>query len=162
MSDLEKSITMLFRRKGKDSLTEQEFVSSASFDLRWFSPKDAQRLLDLSLSGGHLKRKNGHITPTFDLSGIDVPLDYKPSKQVLDAPVKTHADLFSEIVDRIVRTKAVPKREVVSKVNKKQEMLGIDVEPAALLVASDYGLQVDNAFIERAESEILSRDLSVN
>lgn len=163
MSDLEKSITMLFRRKGKGSLTEQEFVSSASFDLRWFSPKDAQKLLDLSLSGGHLKRKNGQVMPTFDLSGIDVPLDYKPSKQVLDAPVRRgHADLFSEIVDRIVRTKAVPKREVVSKVNKKQEMLGIDVEPAALLVASDYGLQVDNAFIERAESEILSRDLSLN
>ncbi|MBN1677846.1 MAG: DUF2240 family protein [Candidatus Thermoplasmatota archaeon] len=160
MSELEKSITMLFRRKGKDSLTEQEFVSSASFDLRWFSPKDAQKLLDLSLSGGHLKRRNGHVIPTFDLSHIDVPLDYKPSRQVLEAARKS-VDLFSEIVDRIVRTKAVPKREVVSKVNKKQEMLGIDVEPAALLVASDYGLQVDNTFIERAETEILSRDLSL-
>ncbi len=161
MSELEKSITTLFRRKGKDSLTEQEFVSSASFDLRWFSPKDAQKLLDLSLSGGQLKRINGHVVPTFDLSCIDVPLDYKPSKQILEMPAKKPADLFSEIVDRIVRTKAVPKREVVSRVNKKQEMLGIDVEPAALLVASDYGLQVDNAFIERAETEILSRDISL-
>lgn len=161
MSDLEKSITMLFRRKGKDSLTEQEFVSSASFDLRWFSPRDAQKLLDLSLSGGQLKRRSGHVVPTFDLAGIDVPLDYKPTKQILEAQAKKDADLFSEIVDRIVKTKAVPKREVVSKVNKKQEMLGIDVEPAALLVASDYGIQVDNAFIERAESEILSRDISV-
>lgn len=162
MSDLEKSIAMLFRRKGKDSLTEQEFVSSASFDLRWFSPKDAQRLLDLSLTGGHLRRTNGIVVPTFDLSDIDIPLDYKPSKQILEAPTKRPADLFSEIVDRIVRTKAVPKREVVSKVNKKQEMLGIDVEPAALLVASDYGLKMDSAFIERVETEILSRDMSVH
>jgi hypothetical protein len=90
---------------------------------------------------------------------VQVPLDYKPSKEVLEQVVKRPADLFSEIVDRIVKTKAVPKREVVSRVNKKQEMLGIDVEPAALLVASDYGLSVDNGFIERAESEILSRDL---
>lgn len=159
MSDLEKSIAVLFRRKGKDSLTEQEFVSSASFDLRWFSPKDAQRLLDLSLSGGKLKRRDGHVVPTFDLTGIDVPLDFRPTKQVLEAQVRKDVDLFSEIVDRIVKARAVPKREVVSKVNKKQEMLGIDVEPAALLVASDYGIQVDNAFIERAESEILSRDI---
>lgn len=161
MSDLEKSITMLFRRKGKDSLTEQEFVSSASFDLRWFSPKDAQKLLDISLSGGHLKRKNGSVMPTFDLEGVDVPLDYRPSKEVLEAHAKRPADLFSEIIDRIARTMSVPKREIVSKVNKKQEMLGIDVEPAALLVASDYGLQVDNAFIERAETEILSRDMTL-
>lgn len=160
MSDLEKSITVLFRRKGKDSLTEQEFVSSASFDLRWFSPKDAQKLLDLSLSGGQLKRRNGHVVPTFDLGGVEVPLDYKPSRQVLEAHAKKPTDLFSEIVENIVKMKSVPKREVVSKVNKKQEMLGIDVEPAALLVASDYGIQVDNAFIERAESEILSRDIS--
>ncbi len=161
MSDLEKSITLLFRRKGKESLTEHEFVSSASFDLRWFSPKDAQRLLDMSLTGGRLKRINGHIVPTFDMSEIDVPLDYKPTRNMLEAPAKKHADLFSEIVERIVKTKAVPKREVVSRVNKKQEMLGIDVEPAALLVASDYGIQVDNAFIERAETEILSREMPI-
>jgi len=160
MSDIEMSIAVLFRRKGKDTLTEQEFVSSASFDLRWFSPKDAQKLLDLSLSGGHLRRVGGHISPAFDLASIDVPLDYRPPKRVLEAHTRRHVDLFSEIVDRIARTMSVSKREVVSKVNKKQEMLGIDVEPAALLVASDYGIQVGSAFIERAGSEILSRDLA--
>ncbi|OGS56812.1 MAG: hypothetical protein A3K60_06930 [Euryarchaeota archaeon RBG_19FT_COMBO_56_21] len=158
MSDLQRSITALFRRKGKESLTEQEFVSSASFDLRWFSPKEAQKLLDVSLTGGYLQRKNGHIMPTFDLRSVEVPLDFKPSKEVLEQASKSKADLFSEIVEKIVKVRSVPKREVVSKVNKKQEMLGIDVEPAALLVASDYGLSLDSAFIQRAESEILSRD----
>ncbi|MEM4233109.1 MAG: hypothetical protein QXZ19_03965 [Thermoplasmata archaeon] len=42
--------------------------------------------------------------------------------------------------------------------NKKQELLGIDVEPAVLLVASDYGVGLDNSLIERASSEILHRD----
>jgi hypothetical protein len=158
MSDLQRSIAVLFRRKGKEFLTEQEFVSSASFDLRWFSPKEAQKLLDVSITGGLLQRKNGHIVPTFDLSSIDVPLDYRPSKQILEQVSKSKADLFSEIVEKIVKVRSVPKREVVSRVNKKQEMLGIDVEPAALLVASDYGLSLDSAFIQRAESEILGRD----
>ena len=158
MSDLQRSIAVLFRRKGKEFLTEQEFVSSASFDLRWFTPKDAQKLLDASLTGGYLQRKNGHIVPTFDLGSIEVPLDFKPPREILDQAVKNKADLFSEIVEKIVKVRSVPKREVVSRVNKKQEMLGIDVEPAALLVASDYGLSLDSAFIQRAESEILGRD----
>ena len=158
MSDLQRSIVLLFRRKGKDFLTEKEFVFSASMDLRWFSPKDAQRLLDLGITGGYLQKKNGNIVPTFDTSLVEVPLDYKPSKEVFAQVPPRHQDFFFEIVERIAKTKSVPKREIVSRVNKKQELLGIDVEPAALLVASDYGLSVDNGIIERAESEILHRE----
>lgn len=156
---MKRSIAVLFRRKGKEFLTEQEFVYSASMELRWFPPKDAQKLLDFGLSGGFLQRKNGNIFPTFDFSAIEVPIDFKPSREIFDHAIKSNADLFSEIVEKIVRTKSVPKKEVVSRVNKKQELLGIDVEPAALLVASDYGLTMDNGFIERATNEILTRDL---
>jgi hypothetical protein len=159
MTDLERSIALLFRRKGKNFLTEKEFVFSASMDLRWFSPKDAQKLLDIGISGGYLQKKNGNVVPTFDTTSIEVPLDYKPSREIFEQLPKKNQDFFSEVVEKIVRTKSVPKREVVSKVNRKQELLGIDVEPAALLVASDYGLSVENSFIERATSEILHRDL---
>jgi hypothetical protein len=160
MTELEKSIAVLFRRKGKDLLTEREFVFSASMDLRWFSPKDAQRLLDAALTGGYLQKKNGSLLPTFDCDKVEVPLDYRPTKNVLDVKKTAGSkDLFSEIVEDIVRSRSVPKREVVSKVNRKQEVLGIDVEPAALLVACDYGMPVDGSYIERAASEILSRDM---
>jgi len=158
MSDLQRSIALLFRRKGKEALTEKEFVFSASMDLRWFSPKDAQRLLDLGLTGGYLQKKNGSVLPTFDTASIEVPLDYRPGKEVFESVPKKQQDLFSEVVERIVKTKAVPKREVVSRVNKKQELLGIDVEPAVLLVASDYGVGLENSLIERATSEILNRE----
>jgi hypothetical protein len=158
MSDLQRSIALLFRRKGKEFLTEKEFVFSASMDLRWFSPKEAQRLLDVGITGGYLQKKNGNIVPTFDTSMIDVPLDYKPGRDIFEHVPRKPQDFFSEIVDKIVKTKSVPKREVVSRVNKKQELLGIDVEPAALLVASDYGLSMESGIIERAESEILHRE----
>ena len=161
MTDLQRSIALLFRRKGKDFLTEKEFVFSASMDLRWFSPKDAQKLLDIGISGGYLKKNNGNIVPTFDTSAIEVPLDYKPGKEIFENAPKKEQDFFSEIVERIVKSKSVPKREVVSRVNRKQELLGIDVEPAALLVASDYGVSVENSFIERATSEILHRDFGM-
>jgi hypothetical protein len=159
MSELQRSIAVLFRRKGKELLTEREFVFSASMDLRWFSPKDAQKLLDMGVGGGFLERKNGNLMPTFDTSSVQVPLDYRPPKEVLLECVKRSTDLFTEIVEKIVKTKSVPKREVVSRVNRKQEMLGIDVEPAALLVAYDYGLPLEKPYIDRAACEVLGRDL---
>ncbi len=160
MTELEKSVAVLFRRKGKELLTEREFVFSASMDLRWFSPKDAQKLLDAALTGGYLRKKDGNLLPTFDCDKVDVPLDYRPTKGVLEVKKPSRSvDLFSEIVESIVKTRSVPKREVVSKVNRKQEVLGIDVEPAALLVACDYGMPVDGSYIERAASEVLSRDM---
>jgi hypothetical protein len=115
-------------------------------------------LLDVGITGGYLQKKNGNIVPTFDTSLIDVPLDYKPGRDIFEHVPRKPQDFFSEIVDKIVKTKSVPKREVVSRVNKKQELLGIDVEPAALLVASDYGLSMESGIIERAESEILHRE----
>ncbi len=159
MSEVQRSIAVLFRRKGKEILTEKEFVFSASMDLRWFSPKDAQKLLDAGLTAGFLKRIDGNLLPTFDFSGIDIPIDYKPTPDALKETVETRSrDLFSEIVATISKSMSVPKREIVSRVNKKQEMMGIDIEPAALLVAGDYGVDVDGAFIERATSEVLGRE----
>lgn len=158
MSELQRSIAVLFRRKGKELLTEREFVFSASMDLRWFSPKDAQKLLDMGLTGGYIERKNGSLVPTFDTSSVDVPLDYRPSKEIFQEGASKQRDLFCEIVEKISKTKSVPKREVVSRVNRKQELLGIDIEPAALLVASDYGILLDSSYIERATLDILSRD----
>lgn len=159
MSEIERSIAVLYRRKGKEVLTEKEFVFSASMDMRWFSPKDAQKLLDAGLAGGLLKKVDGNLLPTFDFGRIDVPIDYKPNTKMLnDATVRRARDLFSEMVDTISRSRSVPKREVVSRVNKKQEKMGIDIEPAVLLVAYDYGLDVGGSYLERATNEVLNRD----
>ena len=160
MSEIERSIAVLYRRKGKEVLTEKEFVFSASMDLRWFSPKDAQKLLDAGLAGGFLKRVDGNLLPTFDFGRIDVPIDYRPDTKLLkDAAVKRNRDLFSEMVETISRSRSVPKREIVSRVNKKQEKMGIDIEPAVLRVAFDYGLDVGGSYLERATNEVLNRDL---
>ena len=159
MSELQRSIAVLFRRKGKEALTEREFVFSASMDLRWFSPKEAQRMMDAGVAGGYLRKVDGNLLPTFDFGDIDIPIDYRPTPEMLkEAPGRRPKDLFSEIIETIARSRSVSKREVVSRVNKKQELMGIDVEPAALLVACDYGVNVDDAYIERAASEVLSRE----
>ena len=159
MSELQKSIAVLYKSKGKEELSEKEFVFSASMDLRWFSPKEAQRLMEAGISGGYLEKRDGRLVPTFDFSGVSVPVDYRPPKEALDEVSRKNADLFTEIVEAIVKARSVPKREVVSRVNREQEMLGIDIEPAALLVASTYGIQMDIDYLQRAESAVLGRDV---
>src|SRR2546426_1122253 len=73
MDELRDAIALLFKRKGRDELSEREFVLSASMDLRWFPPRDAQRLLQLGLETKLLESQSGTIRPAFDVSAVEVP-----------------------------------------------------------------------------------------
>src|SRR3989441_2850660 len=66
MDELRDAIALLFKRKGRDELSEREFVLSASMDLHWFPPRDAQRLLQIGLETKLLESQSGTIRPAFD------------------------------------------------------------------------------------------------
>src|SRR6266436_4863855 len=78
LDELRDAIALLFKRKGRDELSEREFVLSASMDLRWFPPRDAQRLLQIGLETKLLESHEGTIRPGFDVSSVDVPRDSVP------------------------------------------------------------------------------------
>src|SRR5437870_8496404 len=101
MDELRDAIALLFKRKGRDELSEREFVLSASMDLRWFPPRDAQRLLQLGLETKLLESQGGAIRPAFDVSSIEVPRDYVPTSAILDVPTPASEDVFLRIVDAI-------------------------------------------------------------
>jgi len=150
-------LTVIFRQKGKELLNEQEFVYAASMDLHWFPPKDAQKLLDLSIKEGLLKLSHGTLTPTFELSDKHLEIDYHPPVDLLKTEVKVEkANLFMEIVNKIVAAKKLPKREVVARINKTRERMNLDIEVAGLVVARS--LEVDISMeIPAVEKELLSR-----
>lgn len=131
-----RTIALLFRRKGKESLTEREFVFSASMDLGWFPPKEAQRLLDLGLKQGLLAQEEGAIRPRFDVEALEVPLDFAPSESVFE-----EQDLFPRLVDVIATASGRPRKEVVAHINAIQARMGVYGEVAALLAG--VGLDVD-------------------
>jgi len=45
MSDLTYTVSMPFKRKGKDALKDTEFVLALSIDLKWFNPEQAKIVL---------------------------------------------------------------------------------------------------------------------
>jgi hypothetical protein len=90
MGELEKTIAVVFRRSGKNILSEREFVM-AILGFRWTSSKGgfmldagkAQQVLDAGLAQGLLVKQEGIVKPTFDIKDYDVPLNYKPTEAIL-------------------------------------------------------------------------------
>ena len=142
MDELRDAIALLFKRKGRDELSEREFVLSASMDLRWFPPRDAQRLLQLGLETKLLESQGGAIRPAFDVAGVEVPRDYVPTSAILDVPTPASEDVFLRIVDAVAAKTRTERKSVIASVNAVQAKLDVEVEVAALVAAHQMGVDV--------------------
>jgi hypothetical protein len=158
MKVLQQVLALVFKRKGKGVLSEKEFVFSASIDFRWFTPKEAQRLLDMGIEADLLERSNGFIKPRFDYKKVDVPLDFRPGRDMLTepSPVEGGRPLFPTILELITSGSELQRREAVARINKVQERLDVDIEVASLVVARGLGIEIGE-FISPVRDEILSR-----
>ena len=152
MNELKVALAQLFRKKGKSSLTEKDFVFAASLDLRWFVPKDAQRFLDVCMESELLSMDGGRIKPTFDYKNLEIPVGYTPTKELLQASVKPKG-IFLKIVDLISIEKEIPNKDIISAINQTQDRMKIDVEVAALIVARQYGMDISE-YIDQIEENI--------
>ncbi len=142
MDELRYAIALLFKRKGRDELTEREFVLSASMDLRWFPPRDAQRLLQLGLEMKLLESHGGNIRPAFPIDTVEVPRDFVPTAKTLEVATPASEDVFVRLVDAIVARTKSDRRSVIATVNGLQERMDVDVEVAALVAARQAGVDV--------------------
>ena len=153
MDELRYAIALLFKRKGRDELTEREFVLSASMDLRWFPPRDAQRLLQLGLEAKLLESHGGNIRPAFDLESVDVPRDFVPTPRTLEVATPVTEDVFMRVVDAIVTRTKSDRRAVIAAINAVQEKMDVDLEVAALVAARQAEVDV-NPFLGRVKAHL--------
>ncbi len=111
-------------------------------DLRWFPPRDAQRLLQLGLESKLLESHEGTIRPAFDVATVEVPRDYVPTAAILETPTPTGEGVFLMIVEAMARKTAADRKAIVAIVNGVQERLDVDVEVAALVAARQAGVDI--------------------
>ncbi|MCD4807817.1 MULTISPECIES: DUF2240 family protein [Methanococcoides] len=143
MDELSLVVASPFKKNATSSLSIKDFEFSLSFDLKWMSPAQASKVRDQGIMSGILKFDEGELVLNLDASSLDIPAGFKPSP-----------DLFREkgtiemIMDIIVSNSGIDKREVVSRINQKQESLDglLDAEVAALLVAHELGCDVGPLF----------------
>jgi hypothetical protein len=88
MGELEKTIAVVFKRGGKNVMSEKEFVLAITMNFRWaggfkLDPSKAQQVLDAGLSRGFLTKQEGMVKPTFDYREYEVQMNYKPTEAIL-------------------------------------------------------------------------------
>ena len=144
MSDLTYTVSMPFKRKGKDTLKDMEFILALSLDLKWFNPEQAKTILADAQSSGLLKREGELVRPSFDISKVEIPPGWKPE------PLMENKTIFDRIIDRIIQGTGIEKRKVIALINKKQEEFAkqVSIEVSAILVAVGNGIVVDDLIDE--------------
>jgi hypothetical protein len=184
MSELQRTVAVVFNRKGKKMLSEREFINALFFELKWSDPsgsgrieaREAQRILEAAMRKGLLELADGYVRPTFDHKSVEVPLNYKPTKDLLkelgdggaavasseaSKPGPARPDgqplpVFSVLIDDIAAKSGWNKREVVARINKVVEKMSVDAEVAALLIGRDVGVDVGKYLLEVKE-EVLRK-----
>ncbi|MDR0523816.1 MAG: DUF2240 family protein [Candidatus Methanoplasma sp.] len=150
--DLDVCAAAFFRCKGKDSVTEKEFVMGVSLDLRWMPVRDAEALLSALIETGSVARSGQHIRAPPALMGMDVPAAYRPPEGLLAArrPAKAApagGDLLSEMIGAAVAGGA-DKSEFVAECNRIRRRLGVSMAAAAYVALRESG--AGREFSERA------------
>lgn len=141
---LERVVAAPFQGAGSDRLGEQAFVVALSLHRDWFSPAQAKRIIELASAEGMLARaEDGSLRPTFDVRDVAVPPDFAPTEDVL-----VRRSTFETMLARIVEA-GHDKREAVSAINRLQRDMGLTVEAAAALYASEHDIDLA-AEIDRA------------
>ncbi len=145
MGELEVALAQIFRKKAKSSMSEKDFVFAASLDFRWFSPKEAQRLLEVAVAGDLLALDGGMVRPTFDYKGTEVPKGYAPGPDILEKAPQPKVMLM-KIMDAVSAKSSLPVQDVVSRVNRIQDSMGLDSEVAALIAARELDVDVSEFY----------------
>ena len=141
MEELRRALAALYRMKGRPSFTEKELVFLASMDLRWFSPKEAQRMMEAGLRTGLLTQAGSNVSIAFDPQGVDLPVNFKPDPTRFPKE-ETAPDFLAEVLKLVLAHTKKDKRTVMARVNELRGDLLCDIEAAALVVALESGVEV--------------------
>lgn len=87
MSDLARTLAFAYRRKGVDAMAGTELRLLLAYDLRWFAPEDAKRVVQRALDAGLLRDDAGALRPGFDIAAVDIPLNFRPGTHVLEEEI---------------------------------------------------------------------------
>jgi hypothetical protein len=148
---LQTAVAVPFRSAGSSRMGEGEFVVALSLDRDWFSPDQAKRLIDIAEGRGLVAYEDGELQATFDPSDVSVPEDFVPDESVL-----TEQSTFERVIDQLVAA-GVEKREAVAAANERQSRAAVSLETAAVLVARERGVDVDEA-ARAARAELTGGD----
>lgn len=155
---LQQAIASLYKRKNKDVLKEKELELLASMELRWFEPAEARKIVNLALKLGLLSQTSTGLKPSFNHKSIEIPLGFKPPKDLLTNLEQENESLFMQIVNQICLSTGLEQQQVIAEINSRQEKLQgfVTLEVIAILYGKEKAVDVDR-FIPDVENKLLAR-----
>ena len=79
-----RTLAFAFRRKGATAMAGMDLRMLLAYDLRWFAPEDAKRVVQRALETGALVAEGETVRAAFDIQVIDIPLHFRPTVLILD------------------------------------------------------------------------------
>lgn len=107
------TIAAPFRHSRKAAMRKNELVYYFALDRKWMSTEQANLLLRNAEEEGLLVQENGVFSPKFDISGVNIPVGYKPSSAIFEK-----RDPVQELIGRIARESKKEETEVVAEMNR--------------------------------------------
>jgi hypothetical protein len=135
---LKTTIAAPFRHSRKTAMRKNELVYYFALDRKWMSTEQANLLLKNAEEEGLLVQENGVFSPNFDISGITIPVGFKPTSVIFEKK-----DPVQDLIRRIAQATKKEETEVVAEMNLLIKG-GFDgnllPEAAAAIVAKRYSV----------------------
>jgi hypothetical protein len=88
VSDLLRTLSFAYRRKGDDVMPANALRMMLAFDFNWFAPADAKRLVERALGAGLLVPEGEDLLRlAFAREAVEVPVGFRPTPAVLEEPI---------------------------------------------------------------------------
>ena len=141
--------------------TENDVLMGLSMDLRWMTYSEAKAFFSAMVTAGLFERSGDICRATFSENGIDVPVAYKPSRELIgkvmatkeapapkpekeDVPAqenKVPADMMPTLM-KVAVDNGIERKDFMVQSNAISRKLGIFIEVAALYVLRDAGVDI--------------------
>jgi hypothetical protein len=142
---LRTAVAAPFQQRGQESMAESELVVALSLDRDWFSPDQAERLIDVATGQGLLELADGEVAVTFDPSEVEIPEGFVPDESILQ-----EQSTFEKLLDKVVSA-GTEKQTAVAEINELQSELGVTIEAAAVVYARRRGIDATEEAAEARE-----------
>jgi hypothetical protein len=123
-------------------MRKNELVYYYALDRKWMSTEQANQLLKRAGEEGLLGLVNGLYSPTFDISGLTLPVGFKPTSVIFE-----RNDPVQDLIGRIARARSLEETDVVAEMNRiiRENYDTHLLPPAALvLLAKNHGIPFDD------------------
>jgi len=135
VKELQYTVAQAFKMRGKEELTTREFIFVLSFDLKWFSPEEARRILYMAKKNNLVEIDGDRVIPKFRISSVQIPFGFTPSGEIWK-----ERTFIERIKERIVSSSNFSAEEIEKMIKEKMKEFHNLIYPeiAALLVARNF------------------------